>query len=209
MADQPANAARPLRAALLRAPPVHDETVDIVAPQPLSRLHADESATICRRRRRTQRADDDADFAQPERARCLAGRLADAKPANEPPNSPSPSRPSAAERVEAAEAISILQELKLLRGKATAVEPNVIALALAWRRGDGALNGLTQSERNVLFGVPPTAMVADRYHGAHTWTLPTPPRGSRAARGVHRRLGALQNSPSTSASGRERAWKRG
>ena len=55
---------------------------------------------------------------------------------------------------EAAEAIGILRELKLLRGKATAVEPNVIALALAWRRNDRALDGLRLRE---LFGVLPTA----------------------------------------------------
>jgi len=37
------------------------------------------------------------------------------------------------------------------------VEPSVIALSLAWRSGDRALDGLTQSERNVLFGVQSTA----------------------------------------------------
>jgi len=46
------------------------------------------------------------------------------------------SRPTAVERAQGVEAITTLHELKLLRGKATAVEPNVIALALAWRRGD-------------------------------------------------------------------------
>jgi hypothetical protein len=52
------------------------------------------------------------------------------------------------------EAIATLHELKLLRGKATAVEPNVIALARAWRRDDRSLNGLNHQERNELFGVP-------------------------------------------------------
>ena len=108
--------------------------------------------------RRTLLADEDADFAQPERARRSSTRVREPVPTSEPPRAPSSSRPTAAEHARAVEAIDTLHELRLLRGKATAVEPNVIALALAWRSGDRALDGLTQSERNVLFGVqPPTA----------------------------------------------------
>ena len=80
-----------------------------------------------------------------------------AEPAEEPSLAPSSSTPTAIEHTQAVDAISKLQELKLLRGKAMAVEPNVIALALAWRCNDRALNGLNHQERNVLFGLPARA----------------------------------------------------
>ena len=134
MADQPADAAPPVRAALLRASPVHDGTVDIVAPQPLSRLHANESATDCRHRRRTQRADDDAASAQRERAQRLPARLADAQPANEPPRSPSLSRPTAAEHTEAANIIRILRARRFEASHAVLFEFRARAAARRPRR---------------------------------------------------------------------------
>ena len=81
--------------------------------------------------RRTLLADEDADFAQPERARRSSTRVREPVPTSEAPRAPSSSRPTAAEHARAVEAIDTLHELRLLRGKATAVEPNVIALALA------------------------------------------------------------------------------
>ena len=107
--------------------------------------------------RRTLLADEDAHFAHPERARRSCTRVRDPVPTSEPPRAPSLSRPTAAEHARAVEAIDTLHELRLLRGKATAVEPNVIALALAWRRSDRAMCGLNHQERNVLFGVPARA----------------------------------------------------
>jgi len=95
--------------------------------------------------------------AQPERVRRPALRAPISEQAQEPPRTPLISRPTAVERAQGVEAITTLHELKLLRGKATAVEPNVIALALAWRRGDRALNNLNHQERNVLFGVQASA----------------------------------------------------
>jgi hypothetical protein len=98
--------------------------------------------------------DTDGVAAQPERDRRSTARKQIAEQAGEPPRTPSCSRPTAFERTQAVEAIATLHELKLLRGKATAVEPNVIALARAWRRDDRSLNGLNHQERNELFGVP-------------------------------------------------------
>ena len=63
-------------------------------------------------------------------------------------------RPSDAENEEARTFIDAMLALKMLRGKATAVTTNVIALALATKRSDSEVRGLSLKDKNRLFGVP-------------------------------------------------------
>ena len=72
---------------------------------------------------------------------------------------PRSGRPTPAERAEAVALIEALMALGLLRKKARAVEPATIALALAWRRSDSSLDGLSAVRRNSLFNVGPRSQV--------------------------------------------------
>ena len=90
------------------------------------------------------------------------------------PAEPRSGRPTPAERAEAASLIKTMVALALLKSKSRAVEPAVVALALAWRRGDPSLDGLNASRRNTLFGLSPGAQtVRDWMDGSWSASMVT------------------------------------
>ena len=68
-------------------------------------------------------------------------------------------RPTVAERREAAEYIAALVAMGPLAGKARRVSEEAIALALAWRRSDASLAGLSAKAAKSLFGLSELANV--------------------------------------------------
>ena len=98
-------------------------------------------------------ADDEGDAARPRRGTRARGPGAHQGGPLTWPSGPT-GRPSAHENAEAQEYIDAMTQTLQLRGGKAAVSTNTIALALAWRRDDAELDGLAQTDRNRLFGVP-------------------------------------------------------